>query len=277
MPSKERYWADREKWLAKGRIWEQAHPEKAKKKRKRYYDANREKCLARTRAWKKANREACKIWRQGYRQTHAEQIKVYDQKYRSANKKKHRDRAKTRREANLVHYRTKDREYYWADQEKSAARKRAWRQANPDKCKAIQNTYKATHREQISARHSTYNKTKRKAYLEANPHIRLMRSYGKSLARRLKGKNAEKSTNTVVFLGCSIQWLKIWLEKQFQEGMNWENYGSGWHVDHIRPCASFDLTDPEQQRQCFHWLNLQPLWARENRAKSDKWSKRLCL
>jgi hypothetical protein len=53
--------------------------------------------------------------------------------------------------------------------------------------------------------------------------------------------------------------------------MSWGNYGlHGWHVDHIIPCASFDLTDPEQQRQCFHYTNLQPLWAEDNLRKSDK-------
>jgi desulfoferrodoxin (superoxide reductase-like protein) len=61
------------------------------------------------------------------------------------------------------------------------------------------------------------------------------------------------------------------LEKQFKLGMNWDNYGrSGWHIDHIKPCASFDLTKKEEQLKCFHYTNLQPLWARENLIKSDK-------
>lgn len=59
------------------------------------------------------------------------------------------------------------------------------------------------------------------------------------------------------------------LEQQFTEGMTWENYGE-WHVDHIRPCVSFDLSIPEQQQECFHYTNLQPLWAKDNLQKSDK-------
>jgi len=55
--------------------------------------------------------------------------------------------------------------------------------------------------------------------------------------------------------------------------MNWENYGK-WHIDHIRPCNSFDLSNREQQKLCFHYLNLQPLWGTENNAKKDSYSEK---
>jgi hypothetical protein len=71
-------------------------------------------------------------------------------------------------------------------------------------------------------------------------------------------------------IGCTREQLLDHISGQFQTGMTWENMGD-WHIDHIRPCASFDLTDPKQQRQCFHFSNLQPLWAADNLAKSDKW------
>jgi hypothetical protein len=51
--------------------------------------------------------------------------------------------------------------------------------------------------------------------------------------------------------------------------MNWENQGE-WHIDHILPCASFDLTKEEEQRKCFHYTNLQPLWAKDNMIKGSK-------
>jgi len=63
------------------------------------------------------------------------------------------------------------------------------------------------------------------------------------------------------------------IEKQFKPGMNWENYSLyGWHIDHIRPCASFDLTKEEEIQKCFHYSNLQPLWAEENLKKAATWS-----
>jgi hypothetical protein len=65
--------------------------------------------------------------------------------------------------------------------------------------------------------------------------------------------------------GCSITELKIYLENKFTEGMTWDNYGlGGWHVDHLIPCAVYDLRDSEEQNKCFHYSNLQPMWAIEN-------------
>lgn len=82
-------------------------------------------------------------------------------------------------------------------------------------------------------------------------------------------KKGSKSARTLGLLGCSVEEVKRHLESQFKDGMSWENHGE-WHIDHIVPCASFDLTDPEQQKQCFHYSNLQPLWATENMEKGAK-------
>ena len=72
-------------------------------------------------------------------------------------------------------------------------------------------------------------------------------------------------------VGCTLDELKNHLEKQFTKGMTWKNYNyRGWHVDHIIPCSSFDLIDPEQQKECFHYTNLQPLWGKDNIKKSNK-------
>lgn len=80
-----------------------------------------------------------------------------------------------------------------------------------------------------------------------------------------------KSENVLKLLGCTVDELKDQLQKQFLLGMSWENYGE-WHIDHIRPCASFDLIDPAQQRACFNFKNLQPLWAKDNLSKGAKYA-----
>jgi hypothetical protein len=82
-----------------------------------------------------------------------------------------------------------------------------------------------------------------------------------------KNSKAERTMN---LLGCTIAKLKKHLESLWKPGMNWGNWSrTGWHIDHIRPISSFDMNDKEQQKQCFHWTNLQPLWALENHKKSD--------
>lgn len=89
------------------------------------------------------------------------------------------------------------------------------------------------------------------------------------LVQALKG--IAKSTTTLNLLGCSIEELRTHLEKQFSEGMSWDNYGrNGWHVDHIKPLSSFDLLESEQQFKACHYSNLQPLWAEDNLRKSNK-------
>ena len=78
-----------------------------------------------------------------------------------------------------------------------------------------------------------------------------------------------KSRKTTRLIGCSVPQLRKHLEAQFTEGMTWDNHGE-WHIDHIKPCASFDLTDAEQQLECFNYTNLQPLWASDNLSKGAK-------
>jgi len=65
--------------------------------------------------------------------------------------------------------------------------------------------------------------------------------------------------------------LREHLEKQFKPGMTWENYGPVWHVDHRKPCAQFDFSIPSHRQECFHWTNLQPLFAGENIKKGDNY------
>ena len=97
-------------------------------------------------------------------------------------------------------------------------------------------------------------------------------SYARNRVRSaLKSGDSSKTKNTFDLIGCSVDFLKDYLESKFTKGMTWENYGYyGWHIDHIKPCSSFDLTTEEQQRECFCYTNLQPLWWGDNLSKGDK-------
>jgi len=98
--------------------------------------------------------------------------------------------------------------------------------------------------------------------------FRITNSLRARVRAAIKNKRGKKSFKTMQLIGCSIAELRQHLEKQFTEGMTWENYGS-WHIDHIKPCASFNLLKEEEQLECFNFKNLQPLWAKDNLRKGN--------
>ncbi len=118
-----------------------------------------------------------------------------------------------------------------------------------------------------------YSNQYSKKRCKIDPNFRVRLNLKGRINRALKNGNAKKKFGTVQLIGCSSEELKRHIESQFKPGMTWENYGFyGWHIDHIRPCASFDLADEEQQKACFSYLNLQPLWATENFQKNGKYN-----
>ena len=89
----------------------------------------------------------------------------------------------------------------------------------------------------------------------------------------LQGRSKLKSSLELTGVR-SWQDLRNTIEEQFQDGMTWENWSKeGWHIDHVRPIASFDLNDTKQHKTCFNWRNLQPLLGAENLQKLDKYTK----
>lgn len=116
------------------------------------------------------------------------------------------------------------------------------------------------------------HQAKREKYLLKNdPTFRLQKNLRSRLNKALQ--HGYKTGSAIKDLGCSIAELKIYLESNFQPGMTWNNYGQ-WHVDHIRPLSSFDLTNPTQLNAACHYSNLQPLWAKDNLSKG---ASLLCL
>ncbi|MFA5024174.1 MAG: hypothetical protein WC523_04420 [Patescibacteria group bacterium] len=123
----------------------------------------------------------------------------------------------------------------------------------------------------MSSQYRKENKEKiNKKYLmrlKTDPQEKIRHNIRNRISKAINGKI--KPMTIKIALGCTRAELMNYLEKQFQSGMTFENYGK-WHVDHIMPLSSFDLTDPEQFRKACHYTNLQPLWAKDNISKSDK-------
>lgn len=137
---------------------------------------------------------------------------------------------------------------------------------NKEGLKSYQKIYNHVNRQKVRTLQRKIHKRNR-----SNPIYRIKRALRARVSQAVKNK-AQKAAGTSELVGCSIAQLIRHLEIQFQPGMTWDNYGD-WHIDHIRPCASFDFSNPEHQRACFHYSNLQPLWARDNLTKGDSISE----
>ena len=130
--------------------------------------------------------------------------------------------------------------------------------------------YYHSNRKKVRAKAKIWNKINRKKlnlYLKERRHNKINERLAVNLRRRIYVaiKGICKSKHTIELLGCTINEFKIYLESKFENNMDWNNYGYyGWHIDHIKPCAIFDLTDNLQQEKCFHYTNMQPLWKKDN-------------
>lgn len=192
------------------------------------------KCLyAKHKKWAASNREKRNATHKKWAQKSKEYLAEYGKKYYSANKITLLEKDKKRRVENAEEIK---------------------------KCRAAR--YLAS-RDVVITRVKEYTKRRRKA----DPIFKAKLNLRSRLGEVMRGKR--KAATTMELVGCSLPELKAHLESLFQPGMSWDNYGK-WHIDHIMPCASFDLLDPEQQRECFHYTNLQPLWASDNLRKHDK-------
>ena len=105
----------------------------------------------------------------------------------------------------------------------------------------------------------------------AIPSARLRKTVMNRIWSAMKSQRVN-GVGSFSLVGCPVGFLRSYIEGKFERGMTWENYGE-WHVDHIRPCASFDLSDKEQVLQCFNWRNLQPMWASENISKGANYAQ----
>jgi hypothetical protein len=230
-PTQEEY---RTAYLA---AWYAKNKERVRKSKAKWKQDHREKCNnyernRRTFLTPEA-REHCKQTRQAWRNKNRDRIRQQDRTRYQKNKEKIRERENQRRQQDHTRHPEKYREA-----------KRVWRKKNLKKVREYDRKYYA------------------KNY-QTNVQYRLTITLHTRLRQALR-KNS-KTGSAVRDLGRTIPELKGYLEHQFEPGMSWENWGKGgWHIDHIQPLYTFDLTDPEQLKKAVHYTNLRPLWADEN-------------
>lgn len=173
-----------------------------------------------------------------------EKARLYSAEYHARN-----------RDAVLAKMKERNRRYYEQNKERIKARSLAYQVENA----GSRNAYKAN-----------WNRTKKMTDPQFAA-ITMMRKLVGRTCERIKVGRSEIG-RTVEALGYTTEEFRLHLEAQFRDGMNWANHGQ-WHVDHIKPLSSFDLTDPEQRKAANALENLQPLWASENMAKGARLAK----
>ena len=186
-----------------------------------------------------------KLKRKAYRLKNKERDKKYKKAYRLKNKEKIKEQMR------LYRLKHKERDKKYAKE---------YRLKNIEKIKKRMKAYRIRSRKKIAQ----YVRERRQKDIRFKIVVNLRHRANMAL------RGTVKSKRTMELLGTSIDNFWSHLESKFKPGMSRNNYGKRWHIDHIIPCASFDLTKPEEQFKCFHYTNLQPLWAKENLKKGAK-------
>ena len=169
--------------------------------------------------------------------------------YRSTCKECVKDARKKYREEEKDKVYESKQKYYYNNQDKCCERSREWYSNN----KEIKNE-----------KHTKYMNLRRKEDIN-------FKIYGNIQGRLYSALyNNKKTQRTLDLISCSIEYYKSWLESQFDSNMNWDNHGSYWHIDHVKPCASFDLSNENEVKECFSWKNVRPVEKTLNLKKSDK-------
>ena len=153
------------------------------------------------------------------------------------------------------------KENYKRNKDKYAKRWKQYYKENAEYLKQKAKEYAKNNREKIRLKDREYRKI---------PRNKLNDNFSRLIRETLKnGKNGTHWENLVNY---TLDDLKEHLEKQFKEGMNWNNYGrTGWHVDHIIPKSWFKFKsyNDREFKECWALSNLQPLWAEENMKKGS--------
>ena len=212
-----------------------------------------------TNTFSKSNREKRNKIQKVWREKNKEIVKEYRKKYYNDNPEKFKKISSEYRKKNPEKIKNQFREYYLKHKKNINSKNKTWREKNEVYKNEQKKIWNKNNREHIRK----YNVEKYHNDILYNLKFKCRNR----ILQFLKTKNMIKNSKTYDILGCTPQELKEHLEKQFVEGMTWENRGE-WHIDHIIPLSSAKDED-EVYRLC-HFTNLQPLWALDNLKKSNK-------
>lgn len=211
--------------------------------------------------YKKNNKKKVAACTHRHYEENKEKIKAYQRKYRERNKEKIGARNRKYRKDNKVSLAAKKRKYCEENKEKIAAKNRKYRESNKEKIKVTRRKWRKKNREIIAAKRRESESKRRKE----DPLYSLSKNIRRRLNISLKKAKVKKVKRSFKFISCSPSFLLERLEK-----MRVERGLTEYHIDHMRPLASFDLKNTEELRRCWHWSNLQALDPKENLRKNKQ-------
>lgn len=165
----------------------------------------------------------------------------------------------------------KNKKYYEDNKDRLLIQNRDYRENNKNTISEQRKEYR--NREENKVRIKQKNKDYlpiRKMKIKEKRKLDINFKLGEILRSKIHKMLKNKHTSYTKYIGCDVNWLKKWLQFRFDDNMNWNNLGTYWQIDHILPIHKFNLEIESEIHICFHWTNLQPLEATENRQKSDK-------
>jgi len=221
----------------------------------------RERYNARRKAWRQKNAERERGKHRQYVENNRERVSRYAAEYAKKRKSKPREiRSDYISEGTLTEYL---RAYYQANQERLKAQNKEWRNRNKDRVDKTRRRYERENRKRRNAQLAEKRKN--------NPAIRLVVYIRNRITRSLRLAKASKASTTHTYVGMKGPELMQYLLSHPSSNSRFtaDNYGKAWHCDHIRPLASFDLSDTKQAERAFHFTNLQPLSVEENLSKGS--------
>lgn len=206
--------------------------------------------------------KACdRVYLAAYFTANKEALKQSRKEYYAKNKEVCKERVKIYRQNNPELLKERDRKKYYSNKPAINAKNREKYRLKNGPVREPNEKYRKNNRFNFNL----YNKERKATDVQYNLSVKLRTR----LTNITKGK--KKSAAMLNLLGCDLDLFRLHFERKFTKGMTWEKFLNGEiHIDHRIPIASFDLGDPEQQRICFHYTNLQPLWAIDNLRKSNK-------
>jgi hypothetical protein len=239
--------------------------DKVKKKKSEHYINNKSNILERQKQYVANNIDVIKDRQKKYRHYNIEKIRQKDREYQQKNTEKIKQYCKARYFNNKEAFKKRNKLYRENRTPEQITAKRIYdkqyREENKEKIKEQRNLAKYKTRE----RNRIYNRTKSATDIK----FRLLKNLRSRVHVALK--RGVRSESTKQLLGCSLDYFKEYFQSLFTDGMTWDKYMKGEiHIDHIIPCSKFDLTKIEEQRLCFHYSNLQPLWQLDNLIKGAK-------